>query len=82
MCKELEEINWEPLYAYTDVNAAWCFITTVFNRHAPFIEKQVKDRFYPWLSSEICQQMNNRDKALRKVHKTSNKTDGNFYKTL
>ena len=45
MCKELKEINWEPLYAYTDVNAAWCFITTVFNRHAPFIEKQVKDRF-------------------------------------
>ena len=59
MCKELKEINWEPLYAYTDVNAAWCFIkdklTTVFNRHAPFIEKQVKDRFCPWLSTEIHQ---------------------------
>ena len=51
MCKELKEINWEPLYAYTDVNAACCFIkdklTTVFNRHAPFIEKRVKDRFSP-----------------------------------
>ena len=51
MCKELKEINWKPLYAYTDVNDAWCFIkdklTTVFNRHAPFIEEQVKDRFCP-----------------------------------
>ena len=86
MCKELKEINWEPLYAYTGVNAAWCFIkdklTTVFNRHAPFIEKRVKDRFSPWLSSEIRQQMNNRDKALRKARKTNNKTDWHFYKTL
>ena len=67
MCKELKEINWEPLYAYTDVNPAWCFIknklTTVFNGYVPFIEKQVKDRFCPCLSSEICQQINNRDKA-------------------
>ena len=86
MCKELKEINWEPLYAYTDVNAACCFIkdklTTVFNRHAPFIEKRVKDRFSPWLSSEIRQQMNNRDKALRKARKTNKKTDLHFYKTL
>ena len=86
MCKELKEINWEPLYAYTDVNAAWCFIkdklTKVFHRHAPFIEKQVEDRFCLWLSTEICQQINNRDKTLRKVRKTNNKTDWNFYKTL
>ena len=76
MCKELKEINWEPLYAYTDVNAACCFIkdklTTVFNRHAPFIEKRVKDRFSSWLLSEIRQQMNNRDKALTKARKTNN----------
>ena len=86
MCKELKEINWEPLYPYTDVNAAWCFIkdklTTVFHRHAPFIEKQVEDRFCLLLSTEICQQMNNRDKTLRKASKTDNKTDWNFYKTL
>ena len=84
MCKELKEINWEPLYAYPYVNAAWCFIkdklTTVFNRHAPFIEKQVKDRFSPWLSSEIRQQMNNRDKALRKACKTNKKQTGIFTK--
>ena len=86
MCKELKEINWEPLYAYTGVNAAWCFIkdklTTVFNRHAPFIEKRVLDRFSPWLSSEIRQQMNNRDKALRKARKSNKKTNWHFYKTL
>ena len=67
MCKELREINWEPLYTYTDVNAAWCFIkdklNTVFNRHVPFIEKRVKDRFSSWLSSEIRQQMNKADKG-------------------
>ena len=86
MCKELKEIDWEPLQAYRNVDAAWCFImdnlTTVFNRHAPFIEKRVKDRFSPWLSSEIGQQMNNRDKALRQARKRNNKTDWNFYKTL
>ena len=86
MCKELKEIDWEALQAYRDVDAAWRFImdnlTTVFNRHKPFIEKQVKDRFSPWLSSEIGQQMNNRDKALRKARKTNNKTDWNFYKIL
>ena len=53
MCKELKEIKWKPLHAYTDINAAWCFIkdklNTVFNRHKPFIEKQVKDCFSPWL---------------------------------
>ena len=84
MYKKLKKINWEPLYAYTDVNVAWCFIsdklTTVFNKHAPFIGKQVKDRFCPWLSTEIHQQMNNRDKARMKAHKTNNKTDWNFYK--
>ena len=86
ICKELKEINWEPLYAYSDVNAAWCFmkdkLTTVFNRNAPFIEKRVKDRFNPWLSSKIRQQVNNRDQALRKACKTKKKTDWNFYKTL
>ena len=82
----MKEINWEPLYAYSDVNAAWCFmkdkLTTVFNRNAPFIEKRVKDRFNPWLSSKIRQQVNNRDQALRKACKTKKKTDWNFYKTL
>ena len=68
------------------VNAAWCFIkdklTIVFKSYAPFIEKQVKDRFCPWISTEICQQMNNRDKALRKARTINNKTDRKFYKTL
>ena len=36
----------------------------------------------PGLSSEIRQQMNNRDKAMRKARKTNNKTDWHFYKTL
>ena len=50
MCKELKEIKWEPLYAYTDVNAAWCFIKdklTTVNRRAPFIKNRVKDHFSP-----------------------------------
>ena len=84
--------NWKKLtgnrYTHTRMLMllAWCLIkvelTTVFNGHAPFIEKQVKDRFCSWRSTEIRQQMNNWGKALRKVCKTYNKTDWNFYKTL
>ena len=84
--------NWKKLtgnrytHTLTLMLLAWCLIkdklTTVFNRHAPFIEKQVKDRFCSWSSTEIRQQMNNRDKVLRKALKTSNKTDWTFYKTL
>ena len=83
---DLKDVDWEPLYSISDVNNAWLFIKdsllNAFDKHAPIIRKRVKGRFCPWLTAEIRQKMNNRDKLLRKARKTQNETDWNNYRKL
>ena len=50
--------------------------------NAPFIQKRVNGKLYPWLSSEIKGLMNERDKAMRKSRRTKNDIDIAAYKLL
>ena len=76
----------EPLYEINDVNKAWTFLrnilTNCFEEHAPMITKRVKGFFSPWLTHEIKELMNRRDKILRKFHKTKSETVWKEYKIL
>ena len=71
MNEDLSKINWQPIYNCKNVsNALELFYSTlknVFDQHAPFIEKRVKVRKCPWLTSEIRRKMSDRGKLLRKA---------------
>ena len=84
--RELSLDKMEPLYQINDVNKAWYFLrkvlTILFNKHAPMITKRVKGSFCPWLTPEIKQLMNRRDKLLRKCRKSKSEEDWHAYKML
>jgi hypothetical protein len=86
MASEVRNHNWNDLYKCTDVNHAWdtfkTTLTRIFSIHAPFIEKRVKDRYCPWLTTDIRGVMNDRDKAQRKARKSNKKSDWKSYKLL
>ena len=75
MKEQLDQIDWEYLYTILDVNKAWNIfrntLLEIFDRNAPFIVKRVKGKFSPWLTTEIRQMMNSRDKALRKARRNN-----------
>ena len=70
MNKDLSKINWQPIYNCKNVSNALelscSTLKNVFDQHASFIEKRVKGRKCPWLTSEIREKMSDRDKLLRK----------------
>ena len=85
--KDLEEQDWSPIYNTTNsVDDTWRYfkdvLLNVTNKHAPFIQKQVKGQLCPWLSSEIKELMNDRDKAMRKSRRTKSDSDIAAYKLL
>ena len=84
MNKDLESLDWSPLYKCRNVNEAWAQIkealTTVFEHHAPKICKHVKGKPAPWLNPAVKKLMNERDKLLRKCRKTKTEMDISQYK--
>ena len=84
LCEDVGTIDWEPVYASHDVNAATKHFTTelknVFDQHAPLIEKRVKDRQCKWLTTEIKREMNKRDMLHRKAQKSRKLNDKVMYK--
>ena len=85
-CKDINAENWHKLYLIQSANEAWAFMEDMLmrniNKHAPIIEKWVKGRFCPWLSPELKNLMNTRDKLHRKARKTNTETDWIAYKQL
>ena len=83
---ELRQKDWSCVYNASDVNEAVNNLNTIlnetFNKHAPFINKRIKGRPCPWLDKDTKAELNNRDKALRKVRRTKDKNDWKIYKTL
>ena len=51
------------------------------DKHAPIIHKRIKGKACQWLSTEIKELMNNRDKALRKARKSKFEADFAEYKS-
>ena len=76
MCDEIKNIELIPLEEITDINIAVDYfntkVTEVFDRHAPKTRKHVKGK----------QTLNDRDRLLKKAHKTKSENDWSRYKIL
>ena len=84
MCDELASQDWTEVFSKNCPNLAWAcmkgIVTSIFNKHAPFITKRVKGRMCPWLTADLKSHMNERDKLLRKARKSHKTHDWNEYK--
>ena len=71
---DLLNANWLEVYSTNNVNIAWKtfhkIASTIFNTHAPIINKRVKSKPAPWLTSHIKALMNDRDRLYRKYQKS------------
>ena len=69
-----------------DVNAAWQYMSSilksVFDKHAPIIQKEVKGKTAPWLNKHIISLMSDRDKLLRKYRKSKSEYDTKCYQNI
>ena len=83
---DVRNYDWQPLYDMNNVNLMWLYMKNalldIFEKHAPIVEKRVKGRFCPWLSTEIHQLMNDRDKSLKKARKSNAAYDWKAYRKL
>ena len=77
--------DWSAFYSCNEVNTAWShmrsILITSLNKFAPKIVKRIKGKPCPWLTKELKQEMNTRDKLLRKSRKTKLHGDITAYKT-
>ena len=81
---EIKNIDWYPLFHLTNVNRAVEFLNTILsdiiNRNIPYIERNIKGRPCPWIDEALRQQMDSRDKLLRKARRTNSEIDQNMFK--
>ena len=86
MNHDFERVNWFPVLTAPDVNIALNIfngiVKDIFDKHAPIINKRVKGRPCPWIDNELKQNMDRRDKVLRKARKSNTESDWKTYKTL
>lgn len=86
MRKDFENVNWIPVLTASNVNDALnifnFMVKRIFDVHAPYTTKRTKSRPCKWITDEIKQIMNERDKTLRKARKTNDKNNWESYKTL
>ena len=84
MKEDVSKIDWGPIYQTRDVSSALLYfcnqLKTVFNEHAPFVEKRVKGKNCPWLNQNVRKSMKERDKLLRKARKSKTLADWTAYK--
>ena len=83
---DLKTIDWSGFFACTNINRSWDIIESnllaVFDKHAPIIQKRVKGSQSPWLSTDIKDVMNDRDKMLRRARKSKCEHDWTSYRHL
>ena len=82
--EQLTSESWNFVYDKTDPNSAWdnlkTYLKNVLNQHAPKLEKKIKGKISPWITSEIKAEMNKRDSLLRKFRKSRSETDHENFK--
>ena len=85
MKADLKTVEWSPFYEHTSVSRAWVFmknvLTHTFERYAPLTVKEVKGKPAPWLSSDVKNLMNERDKLLKKSRRTKEESNISTYKS-
>ena len=86
LLNDVSKIDWQPLYEIDNVSTALDYFTNslryIFDIHAPIIQKRVKGKGCPWMTTELKSLMNDRDKLLRKARKSKHDVDWNQYKRL
>ena len=83
-CDVLRSKDFANVFTSSCVNTAWAFLKNslqqCIDKHAPLIEKKVKGRSCPWLTSFVKKEMNLRDKLLKKTRRTRCEVDWSSYK--
>jgi len=83
---DISNVDWTPIYQLSSVESAVQMFTstlqTIFDTHAPLIEKRIKGRPCPWLNADVKKKMNNREQLLRKARKSKDSSDWQAYKRL
>ena len=81
---EIGNINFDPLFAYTNPADAWNFLkellVNVANTQAPFTTRTIKGKPCPWVNEGIKREINYRDALNRKAQKTKTKENWEVYK--
>ena len=84
MRNDLKTIDWSGFFACTNINRSWDIfksnLLAVFDKHAPTIQKRVKGSQSQWLSTDIKDVMNDRDKMLRRARKSKCEHDWASYR--
>ena len=84
--KEIGLINWDPLYAMTDIYLANSYfeeqILAVLNKMAPIIKYQPRQGAKNWLKKETRQKIHLRNLARENAAKSLNRDDWNLYRRL
>ena len=86
MINEINETDWEQLYACDDVNIALTWFTKtvsyIFNKHAPSMTKKIRGKKCEWMNNEIKDLMLKRNSQHKKARKTKRENDWSTYKSL
>ena len=82
---DLRKIPWDSIIDVNTICNAWTLfkqtLINIISNHAPLIEKRVKGRDCPWLTSDVKEKINNRDFLLKKARKSGKELDwGNYRK--
>jgi len=84
LIRDVNTINWKPLYECNDVDIATNYFTeslkSVFDVNAPIKTKTVRGKPAPWLKGSLKRFMDDKDKLLRKARKTKTDDDWNEYR--
>ena len=84
---DLLKQQWEYVYFYPDnANDMWIvwkdLFLEVLNKHAPLCHKKLRVNSVPWLTSEIKNLINSRDRLKRKAIITNLDSDWSSYKVF
>ena len=86
MNNDFQRVDWSSLYSLRDVNKALEFfnntVSSIFNKHAPFITKKVRGKPFNWNTPEIRRAMTDRNRILKKARKSNCSRDWNLYRSL
>ena len=84
LLSKANEIDWTPVYATNNVNTAVSVLQSrfksLFEKHAPFLEKCFRGKTCSWLDQNAKTEMNTRDGFLRKAKRLNDDQSWRDYK--
>ena len=84
--KDLHLQNWQSILNLGSFDEAWesfkTIVQTCIDKHVPLIEKTIRGKDSPWLTSDIKEKIRERDYYLRKAKSTRSENDWSTYRRL